>query len=58
MTTKPAAARKDATSKSDTYEPAELAAKFGIPLSEAKTIIKRSGSSRRKLDAQMAARGV
>jgi Protein of unknown function (DUF3606) len=38
------------------YEVAAFAKKFGIPPSEAKTIIKRYGPSRRKLDAHMAAR--
>jgi hypothetical protein len=38
------------------YEVAAFAKKYGIPPSEAKTIIKRYGPSRRKLDAYMAAR--
>ncbi|WP_182086431.1 DUF3606 domain-containing protein [Aureimonas sp. ME7] len=38
------------------YEPEAFARKFGIPAGEAKTIIKRYGPSRRKLDAYMAAR--
>ncbi|GHD12532.1 DUF3606 domain-containing protein [Tianweitania populi] len=42
----------------DTYEAAAFAAKFGVPVSEAKTIIKRYGPSRKKLDTYMAARGV
>ena len=42
---------------SDTYEASAFSAKFGVPMSEAKTIIKRYGPSRKKLDAHMAARG-
>ncbi|MER9677054.1 DUF3606 domain-containing protein [Mesorhizobium sp. M0208] len=38
------------------YEVAAFARKFGIPQSEAATIIKRYGPSRRKLDAHMASR--
>jgi hypothetical protein len=38
------------------YEVAAFAKKYGIPPSEAKTIIKRYGPSRRKLDAYMATR--
>jgi len=38
------------------YEVDAFARKYGIPSSEAKTIIKRYGPSRRKLDAYMAAR--
>jgi len=38
------------------YEVAAFAKKYGIPPSEAKTIIKRYGPSRRKLDSHMAAR--
>ena len=38
------------------YEAAAFARKYGIPQSEAKTIIKRYGPSRRKLDSSMAAR--
>lgn len=38
------------------YEVADFARKFGVCPSEAKTIIKRYGPSRRKLDAHMAAR--
>ena len=39
-------------------EPCEVAAlpKYGLPPSEAQTIIKRYGPSRKKLDAYMAAR--
>lgn len=40
----------------DTYEVSAFAVKFGVPPSEAKTIIKRYGSSKKKLDAHMAAR--
>jgi hypothetical protein len=38
------------------YEAAAFAKKYGIPVSEAKTIIKRYGPSRAKLDAHMKAR--
>ncbi|WP_421917327.1 DUF3606 domain-containing protein [Mesorhizobium sp.] len=38
------------------YEVAAFAKKYGIPPSEAKTIIKRYGPSRKKLDSYMAAR--
>jgi hypothetical protein len=38
------------------YEAADFARKYGIPPSEAKTIIKRYGPSRKKLDAYMASR--
>ncbi|MEO9340266.1 DUF3606 domain-containing protein [Mesorhizobium sp. SB112] len=40
----------------ETYEVDAFAKKFGVPTSEAKTIIKRYGPSRRKLDAHMASR--
>jgi hypothetical protein len=40
----------------ETYEVADFARKFGVSSSEAKTIIKRYGPSRKKLDAHMAAR--
>ena len=40
----------------ESYEVAEFAKKFGIPPSEAQTIIKRYGPSRKKLDSHMAAR--
>lgn len=58
MTTK-SSAKSDANlgSGSDTYEASAFSAKFGVPMSEAKTIIKRYGPSRKKLDAHMAARG-
>ena len=38
------------------YEVAAFAKKYGIPPSEAKTIIKRYGPSRKKLDSYMATR--
>ena len=38
------------------YEPEAFAKKYGIPPGEAKTIIKRYGPSRRKLDTYMTAR--
>lgn len=38
------------------YDAEGFAKKFGIPPSEAKTIIKRYGPSRKKLDSHMAAR--
>ena len=38
-------------------EVAAFARKYGIPQSEAQTIIKRYGPSRKKLDNHMAARG-
>lgn len=40
----------------ETYEVAAFAKKYGIPPSEAGTIIKRYGPSRKKLDAHMASR--
>lgn len=40
----------------ETYELADFASKFGVSAGEAKTIIKRYGPSRKKLDAHMAAR--
>jgi hypothetical protein len=40
----------------DGYEVAAFAKKFGLPPSEAATIIKRYGPSRKKLDAYMAQR--
>lgn len=45
------------TTNSEIYEVAAFSAKFGVPVSEAKTIIKRYGPSKKKLDAHMAARG-
>jgi hypothetical protein len=47
--------RKLVASK-ETYEVAAFAKKFGVPPSEAATIIKRYGPSRKKLDAYMAGR--
>ncbi|TIU16961.1 MAG: DUF3606 domain-containing protein [Mesorhizobium sp.] len=44
-------------SSEETYEVAAFARKYGIPQSEAQTIIKRYGPSRKKLDNHMAARG-
>ena len=38
----------------ETYEVADFARKYGVAPSEAKTIIKRYGPSRKKLDAHMA----
>ncbi|NGN45045.1 DUF3606 domain-containing protein [Mesorhizobium sp. CGMCC 1.15528] len=40
----------------ETYEVTAFAKKYGIPPSEAATIIKRYGPSRKKLDAHMASR--
>jgi len=40
----------------ENYEVADFARKYGVAPSEAKTIIKRYGPSRKKLDAHMAAR--
>lgn len=42
--------------RDETYEVAAFAKKYGVPPSEAKTIIKRYGPSRAKLDAHMSAR--
>ena len=39
----------------ETYEVAAFAKKYGIPPSEAATIIKRYGPSRKKLDSHMGA---
>ena len=44
----------DLAAANDSYEAAAFAEKYGLPLSEAGTIIKRFGPSRRKLDAHMA----
>jgi hypothetical protein len=38
------------------YEASAFARKYGLPPSEASTIIKRYGPSRKKLDAYMASR--
>lgn len=40
----------------ESYEVADFARKYGVPPGEAKTIIKRYGPSRRKLDAYMTSR--
>jgi hypothetical protein len=40
----------------ETYEVADFSKKYGVAASEAKTIIKRYGPSRAKLDAHMKAR--
>ncbi len=40
----------------ESYEVADFARKYGVPPSEAKTIIKRYGPSRRKLDTYIASR--
>jgi len=47
---------KSGASSEEPYEPEAFAKKYGIPPGEAKTIIKRYGPSRRKLDTYMAAR--
>ncbi|WP_312794270.1 DUF3606 domain-containing protein [Tianweitania sp.] len=57
MTAKSAGKTDQKGAGTDTYEAAAFAAKFGVPISEAKTIIKRYGPSRKKLDTYMAARG-
>jgi hypothetical protein len=38
------------------YDPDAFAKKYGMPVGEAKTIIKRYGPSRKKIDAHMSAR--
>jgi hypothetical protein len=53
--TKTAEDRKLVSSE-QSYEAADFARKYGIPPSEAKTIIKRYGPSRKKLDAYMSSR--
>ena len=40
----------------ENYEVADFAKKYGVPPGEAKTIIKRYGPSRKKLDTYMAGR--
>ena len=45
-----------AGSADETYDVAAFAKKYGVPPSEASTIIKRYGPSRKKLDAYMASR--
>jgi hypothetical protein len=47
--------RKPASGE-EPYDVAAFAKKYGIPPSEAATIIKRYGPSRKKLDAHMASR--
>jgi hypothetical protein len=47
--------RKPASGE-ETYDVAAFAKKYGLPPSEAATIIKRYGPSRKKLDAHMASR--
>lgn len=42
--------------RQETYEVSAFAKKYGVPPSEAATIIKRYGPSRKKLDAYMAGR--
>ncbi|KQT50192.1 hypothetical protein ASG43_21800 [Aureimonas sp. Leaf454] len=54
--TKPAGKGPKSSTPEETYEPDAFAKKFGMPIGEAKTIIKRYGPSRRKIDAHMAAR--
>ena len=41
--------------RGETYEVADFAKKYGVSPSEAQTIIKRYGPSRKKLDAHMEA---
>ena len=43
-------------SREETYEVAAFAKKYGVSPSEAATIIKRYGPSRKKLDSHMASR--
>jgi hypothetical protein len=43
-------------SSAETYEVAAFAKKYGVPPSEAATIIKRYGPSKKKLDNHMAER--
>jgi hypothetical protein len=47
---------RKARSADDSYDVAAFAKKYGVPPSEASTIIKRYGPSRKKLDAYMASR--
>ena len=53
---KPAGKDPKKAPSQETYEVDAFAKKFGIPPSEAKTIIKRYGPSKKKLDSHMAAR--
>ena len=46
---------KGATAE-EPYKPDAYAKKYGMPIGEAKTILKRYGPSRKKIDAHMAAR--
>jgi hypothetical protein len=52
----PASAAAQKVAAEVPYDPAAFSQKYGIPPSEAKTIIKRYGPSRKKLDSYMAAR--
>jgi hypothetical protein len=45
-----------ASSSEEAYEVGAFAEKYGLPESEAALIIKRKGSSKKKLDAYMASR--
>jgi hypothetical protein len=45
-----------ASSSEESYQVAEFAEKYGLPESEAALILKRKGSSKKKLDAYMASR--
>lgn len=45
-----------ASSSEEAYEVTAFAKKYGLPESEAALIIKRKGSSKKKLDAYMASR--
>jgi hypothetical protein len=45
-----------ASSSEESYQVAAFAKKYGLPESEAALIIKRKGSSKKKLDAYMASR--
>jgi hypothetical protein len=54
--TKPAAKSPKTAVAEEPYEPEAFAKKYGMPVGEAKTIIKRYGPSRKKIDAHMSAR--
>jgi hypothetical protein len=45
-----------ASSSEESYQVEAFAKKYGLPQSEAALIIKRKGSSKKKLDAYMASR--
>lgn len=45
-----------ASSSEESYQVAAFAKKYGLPENEAALIIKRKGSSKKKLDAYMASR--